>query len=232
MKETYNIKAIVLQRYPFREFDLRLEVFSEKFGKQELIVRGAKKINSKLAGHLEPFNLSKIMVIHGKQLNYAGGAICLTSFPEIKNNIEKTKWAGLGLKFFNKIIKEEEKESGNDLFLILLNFLKTIEEGVKNYELFLEIFKFNVLSVLGYRLNIDKCFSCGKILKEGKIYFSSINRNFSCSQCSKPGALLIHKDVLDFIKNKNFDFCFVLNDQNKKILDQIKKINQSLIFDL
>ena len=47
MEETYNTKAIILNRQPFRERDSRVTIFSLERGKLILVARGTKKITSK-----------------------------------------------------------------------------------------------------------------------------------------------------------------------------------------
>ncbi len=230
MEETYNIQAIVLDRCPFREADLRIEVFSPERGKLELIARGAKKINSKLAGHIEPFNFSKLMIVRGKQLNYVGGADNKNCFANIKNDVVKSVCAAKGLKFFNQFIKAEETEEAENIFLVLSGFLTALGDSYKNYDLILEIFKFRILFFLGYSIEVDKCFICKKTLNQKEVYFSRVNRGFLCSQCVSNKDLLINEELIEIINNKKNYFYFAKGD--KKTLDALKKINQSLIFDL
>lgn len=54
---TYQTNAIVLKRENIFEADRIYNLYTEDFGKIKTIAGSAQKINSKLAGHLEPFNL-------------------------------------------------------------------------------------------------------------------------------------------------------------------------------
>lgn len=54
---TYQTNAIVLKRENIFEADRIYNLYTEDFGKIRTIAGSVRKINSKLAGHLEPFNL-------------------------------------------------------------------------------------------------------------------------------------------------------------------------------
>ena len=88
MEETYRVKAIILNRQAFRENDVMVTVQSMDKGKLKLVARGVKKMQSKLAGHLEPLNLGDIMVVRGKQFNYVGSANAENCYANIKSDLE------------------------------------------------------------------------------------------------------------------------------------------------
>ena len=85
MEVSQKSKAIILKREAFLENNSRVFIYSQNFGKLDLVARGTQKISSKLAGHIEPLNLCEIMIIKGKQYNYLGSALCENSFLNIKN---------------------------------------------------------------------------------------------------------------------------------------------------
>jgi DNA repair protein RecO len=87
MQETNSIRAIVLRRVKYRENDSKISVYSFEKGLLELVVRGTARSKSKLAGHIEPFNLVNIMIVKGKNFDYAGSVVSEKSFLNIKNDI-------------------------------------------------------------------------------------------------------------------------------------------------
>ena len=95
MEDTYNTKAIILRRTPYRESDLRLTVYTPEHGKKILIARGALKQKAKLTGHLEPLVLSDVMIVRGKNYDYIGSAQGKKFYLNIKSDLEKTKYASL-----------------------------------------------------------------------------------------------------------------------------------------
>jgi DNA repair protein RecO (recombination protein O) len=128
MEQTYNTKAIILNRYDFREADSRIICFSADHGKLELVARGAKKIRSKSSGHLEPLTLSRLMVVHGKDFDYVGTAIGENFYPAIKNNLEKTQIAIQALRLAEKMTRVGEVDGHAEIFALLKGFLEKLED--------------------------------------------------------------------------------------------------------
>ena len=54
---TYQTNAIILKREDIFEADRLYHLYTEEFGKVRAVAGSVRKINAKLTGHLEPFNL-------------------------------------------------------------------------------------------------------------------------------------------------------------------------------
>ena len=91
--------AFVLKRQNFKEYDKLLTVYSEKKGKMEVVAIGARRIQSKLAGHLEPFALIDLIITPGKYRDRVTGSAILKNFDNLKSNFEKVTLAS----YFNEI---------------------------------------------------------------------------------------------------------------------------------
>ncbi len=59
----YLSEGIILAAFPNGDLDLRLSVFTKDFGKLRAKVKSARKITSKLAGHLQPGFITKLRII-------------------------------------------------------------------------------------------------------------------------------------------------------------------------
>jgi DNA repair protein RecO (recombination protein O) len=127
MEPTFNTRAIILNRYDFRESDSRIICFSEDRGKLELVARGAKKLKSKSSGHLEPLTLSRLMVVAGKDMDYVGTAVGENFFPAVKENLEKTQIAIQALGLVEKMTRVSEVDGHAEIFNLLKIFLERIE---------------------------------------------------------------------------------------------------------
>ena len=66
--QEYVTEAVVLDAVPSAELDVRVSLFTKKFGKLVAREKSVKKITSKLAGHLEPGNVVKIRLVEKKGL--------------------------------------------------------------------------------------------------------------------------------------------------------------------
>ncbi|HTX86740.1 MAG TPA: DNA repair protein RecO [Candidatus Nanoarchaeia archaeon] len=127
MEQTFNTKVLILNRCDFREADSRIVCYSADRGKLELVARGAKKLKSKLSGHLEPLTLSRLMIVVGKDFNYVGTATGENFYPAIKNNLEKINLAVQALSLVEKMTRENEIDGHAEIFNLLKNFLDELE---------------------------------------------------------------------------------------------------------
>jgi DNA repair protein RecO (recombination protein O) len=180
MEETYNIQAIILNRRPSGEGDSRVTVYSRESGKLELTARGAKKMKSKLAGHLEPVCLTDIMVVRGRRHDYVGAAVSANCFGKIKNDLSKLALAGRAVKIVNQLTKPgvvDEK-----IFELLKNYLEFLDTAKKNLAVSYFILKF--LTELGHRPELAQCLNCAAKIQPGKNRFDLARGGLVCGRCA------------------------------------------------
>lgn len=129
----YADRSIILTRKVFREDDLIISAYSEEHGKVVAVGRGAKKILSKLAGHLEPVSLVYFNLTKGKNINKLIGAENIKSYKAIKNDLEKMQLAGRFLGLVDKLVLEGN--SDRRIFMLLERYLEWLENNkiIKRY---------------------------------------------------------------------------------------------------
>lgn len=234
MEESKKTLAIVLNRQDYREHDSLVSFYTLDYGKLILIARGTKKLKSKLAGHLEPLNLVDLMIIPGKGRDYAAGAINQEIFSGIKEDLNKLYYAGLALRWFRRLISENE--SDQPLFYLLLNYLRTLDKYVceefskEDGELLFSFFVFKFLSEIGYKPATENCLACQQKIIPGKNYFNLQNGGLICESCflAKKGGE--ERELLTISDNCVKLLRFMLG--NKLDLSQKLRIDKKLIKEL
>ena len=63
-----RVEAVVLRHSDWGEADRLLVIYSREQGKLRAIAKGLRKIQSRKAGHLEPFTRAAIMLAKGHDL--------------------------------------------------------------------------------------------------------------------------------------------------------------------
>ncbi len=184
MEETYNVKAIILNRRPVGESDSRITAYSHEKGKLELTARGTKKIKSKLAGHLEPFNLADIMVARGQKYDYVGTAVSEKCFSGVKNNLEKLTAAGQAVKIVDRLIKPGVADKG--IFELLKDYLEILNKTKADPEILTSLFIFKLLANLGHQPELSRCLNCGGKIQPGKNRFDFSLGGLVCEKCADP----------------------------------------------
>lgn len=220
MDGTYRTSGIVLKREPYREDDLRVTVYTPAYGKLTLIARGAKKAKAKLAAHLEPFCLTEIMAVRGKQYDYVGSAISRNGFFSFKKDLERIEAAGRALKIFNQLIKEGQNDAA--IFNLLNDFLDEFNrpDPKINSELFARLFIFKLFVLLGYRPELYYCLNCKKRITPGNgSKFDLAKSGLICSNCPAGRYALTLTDnsikVLRMAAENSLDKLTKLNPEEK-----------------
>lgn len=231
MEESRHSPALILNRSDYRESDSLITAYTRNFGKQVLVARGTKKNKSKLAGHLEPISLADILIIKGRGFDYVGSALNQNTFLNLKDNLNKIYYAGRAINWFNRLVKEGEKDER--LFYLLYRWLEVLdnypgEEFTKESgELYFSFLAFKLLSELGYKPEMYECLDCRKKISPGKNYFNLKNGGLICGDCLEraklmqainPGELLTISD--NCIKLMRFIMDNKLNSAQKVKLDK------------
>ncbi|MDD4271534.1 MAG: DNA repair protein RecO [Patescibacteria group bacterium] len=196
MEETYNIKAIVLRRRPFSEGDGSVVVYSRERGKLDLVVKGMKKIKSKLAGHLEPLCLTDIMAVAGRQYDYVGSAVGENFYANIKNDLDKLTAVGSAIKIFDKLIKPGVADE--KIFDLLKDYLEILNLKKDSPEILNWFFIFKLLINLGHKPELYNCVICGNKISPLGNKFDLARGGLTCAKC-----LIKHKGADQLIISEN-----------------------------
>lgn len=166
---TYKTKGIIIRRRNFGEADRLLTIYTEKRGKISAIAKAARRLLSKLGGHLELFYLVDLVVAKGKNIDIITGAIVLKDFPNLRKNLNATNQAYYIAEVIDKLIREDEKHQ--EVFELLVETLSKINS--EKDTLLIHYFELQLLSLLGHGPELYKCVVCGKKLSEGENFFSN-----------------------------------------------------------
>ena len=191
MKSTFTTQALVLNRKEFGENDLKVDVLTRDRGRFSLVARGAKKMNSKLAAHVEPFTLSDIMVVKGRQMDYIGSAVGRESFLEIKNDLVRVYYAGKTARFILRYIKEEEETEAEEYFHLLRTFWELLDKEKEvteeKGELWYIFFVLHFLHIYGLSPQVQGCVRCGVGIRSGNNAFHIKEGGIICPSCYQGG---------------------------------------------
>jgi len=208
INQTTILKAIVLNGYPYQEYNRIIQVFSKKYGLVSISAQGVEKENSKNKIALDLFSLSNLEVFFHKF-----GVHKLKKATLIKENsyFFNNYFIYLIFNLFMEVLKK------NNYFLSY-PFLFEIWEDIiknegKNILIKTNCFLLKNLKNQGARLNLLKCYRCYN--KKKIISFSFKEFGFICKYCFQK------KDpILSYCFLKIF---YIL--QTCKNVTQLNKIN-------
>ena len=178
----YRVEAIVLRHRRLGEADQLLTLFTREHGKLRATVRGARKIKSRMGGHVEPLMHTSALLVRGRSLDTVTQAQSITVFPHVRADLIRTT---RGLHMAELVERfSEEHEPNQPLFAHLLEGLTRLEAG-EHAELLGRAFETGVLDLEGYRPVLDRCASCGSPFDDGeRLSFGAGWGGVLCAHCA------------------------------------------------
>ncbi len=182
--EDLKTEGIVLRRTNYGEADRILNIITP-VGKVAAIAKGVRKPKSKLAGGVEMFCLSELVVHRGKgELGIVTSARMKKQYGEIVKDLERMEMAAEMLK---KIDKAAEGVGQGEFFEILRQGLEGLNNGV-DLKLVVSWFRLNFKRASGEEMNLYRD-NTGEKLVEGKRYdWWGTEEAFVVSEAGEAGA--------------------------------------------
>lgn len=189
--------AIILKRYDYREQDALVVVYSAHRGRLTLLARGAKKPQSKLAGHLEPLTLAEIMIIQGRGFDYIGSAVTRRAFPGIRADLNKLYYAGQAAAFYCR--ETQESIADQNLFRLFVSWLEALDDfsaggggelSKESGEALLAFLTVHFLAATGRGPQLYSCLDCRRPIRPGRNRFDLAGGGLICPACQTAGQRL------------------------------------------
>lgn len=195
----YQCQGIILRRHNFGEADRILAILTNRFGKVTALGKAVRRPLSKLAGHLEPFCHSQLLLAEGKNFEIVAEAQTLHSFPHLRDSLKLTSVAYYLGEILDKITRDREENF--PLFQLFLSTLQRLDQGkdglLKSY------FEINLLALSGFKPELQSCLSCHQKLSSSSSNFFSPRLggilNQAC-QREDSSAFLISQDAIKLLR--------------------------------
>lgn len=227
----YRTQGFIFKKTDRGEADRIFTIYTEDFGKLEILAKAERKIKSKLKGGLELFYLSEIEFIQGKTHKTLTDAILIENFPILRKDLERLPIAYKISEVLDNLIKGQEADEKiwnllNEIFN-KLNNLKIENEGARRrregggrgvvkLKIIYYYFLWNLLSILGYQPEVYNCPLCSKKLTPGELYWSPKEGGVICQSCfrkTKSGEK-IESEIIKILR--------IILEKNWPILSKLK----------
>jgi len=165
---TYATRAIIIGRYNFGEADRVLVLLTPDRGIIRAVAKSVRKIKSRLAGHLELFSESDLMLAEGRSLDVVTAAR-LQHHLATGDDYERMRLAYLMAEMVNRLGGETQPYEG--LFELVQTAFVELAAGRADPTLELW-FKLRLLDRLGYRPELGSCMICGTADPQRSYHFN------------------------------------------------------------
>ncbi len=186
----YASEAIVLRRTDFGEADRILTLFTPAYGKVRAIAKGARRTTSRLAGHLEPFTRTQLLLATGRELDVVTQAEARERLDALRDDV----WHATGAWYIAELVDRflEDADPHPRLYRLFARTLALLdaEAGAGGDDhtrswLALRYFELHLLDELGYRPALHTCAGCDTPLRPEENGYSAELGGALCPACSR-----------------------------------------------
>ncbi|HEY6074740.1 MAG TPA: DNA repair protein RecO, partial [Anaerolineales bacterium] len=176
-----RLEAVVLRHSDWGEADRLLVLYTRQQGKARAIAKGARKVTSRKAGHLEPFTHVNLQLSKGRDLLIVTQADTIHAFPPIREDLALTGMAAYVIELLDRFIPDEEI-AVPELFRLLIETLTRLSSGTDPW-LAVRYYEMRLLDFLGFRPRLFECANCGKQILAQDQFFSFEAGGVICPEC-------------------------------------------------
>jgi DNA repair protein RecO (recombination protein O) len=200
-QRSFRVEAVILRHSDWGEADRILTIFTRERGKVRAIAKGARKVRSRKAGHLEPFTRVTLQLAKGRDLLIVTQVDTLDAYFPLKENLTKTVYASYVVELLDRFSYEDESEN-IDLFRLLTDTLTRIGNEPDPW-LAIRYYEVSLLDYLGFRPHLFECANCGKKIQPVDQFFSPAAGGVLCPSCGRglPGVWPISMETLKHFRH-------------------------------
>ncbi|MDD5738542.1 MAG: DNA repair protein RecO [Candidatus Pacebacteria bacterium] len=183
MHQHYRTKGIVLLKKDSGEADQIFVLYTQDFGRIEVVGKAIRKITSKLKSNIDVFYFIEVEFIQGKSKKILTDAVVIDKFLSLRKNFKKLVCVSQIAKAVSALANKEQID-GN-VWELLLKTFKAIENLVieNSLEILKHYFLWNFFSLLGYSPELFVCSVCSQKLLPQTFFLSPHHGGVVCWEC-------------------------------------------------
>ncbi|NPV56042.1 MAG: DNA repair protein RecO [Anaerolineae bacterium] len=178
-----RVEAVVLRHSDWGEADRVLVLFTREHGKLRCIAKGARKLHSRKAGHLEPFTRATLMLARGRDFWIVTQAETVQPYLAIRADLTRTAHAAYAVELLDRFTYEEGQNRA--LYTLLVDTLARLDTGEDIFTL-VRYYELSLLEIAGYRPELQRCVSGGETIQPQDQFFAAAGGGVLCPRCG-PG---------------------------------------------
>jgi len=179
-ERSIKVDAVILRHSDYGEADRLLTLFTREAGKLRAIAKGVRKMQSRKAGHLEPFTQVTLMLAQGHDLWIVTQAEATELFQPLRESLPLIGYAGYVVELLDRFTYEEGQNW--QLFQLLVETLKRLASEPDPF-VPVHYYEMRLLDLMGFRPLLFECASCGKAIQPEDQYFSAERGGVLCPDC-------------------------------------------------
>ncbi|MGI8589158.1 MAG: DNA repair protein RecO [Chloroflexia bacterium] len=180
----YRTEGIVLRRSEVGEADYILTLYTPHLGKIRVVARGVRKPTSHIAGHVELFSRSKLMLATARNLDIVTQCETVDPHRRIGEDLDRMARAFYLAELVDRLTPDEQENY--PVYKLLAESLTHLDT-VPLPDLLLRWYDLQLLGLLGYRPELTQCISCRQTLEPVVNAWSPAQGGVLCPNCKRAG---------------------------------------------
>ncbi len=198
---SFRAEAVVLRHADWGEADRILTLYTREYGKLRVVAKGARKMRSRKAGHLEPFTHITVQLARARDLSIITQVETLDAYLPLREDLLLMGYASYVMELLDRFTYDEE--GGNPvIFRLLTETLGRLSLQIEPW-LALRFYEMRLLDSLGFRPQLFKCSNCAREIQPEDQYFSASSGGVVCPRCGAglPGLWQISMGSLKYLRH-------------------------------
>jgi DNA repair protein RecO (recombination protein O) len=197
---TLKVDAVVLRHSDWGEADRLLGLYTREQGKLRAVAKGARKLRSRKAGHLEPFTHVSLLMARGRDLWIVTQAETIDAYLPLRDDLVRTSYAGYVIELLDRFTYEEGEN--RSIFNLLVDTLGRISGGNDLFTV-MRYYEIRLLDDLGFRPQLFKCVQGNEEIRAEDQYFTAQGGGVLCPRHGKlsPESRPVSLDALRFLRH-------------------------------
>lgn len=199
-ERSFRVEAVVLRHSDWGEADRLISLYTQSLGKVRAIAKGVRKLQSRKAGHLEPFTRVNLLLARGRDMFIITQAETLDAYQCLRENLERLGYASYIVEVLDQFTFEEGEN--NALYRLLADTLGRLD-SYPDPVLVVRYYEVRLLDLLGFRPQLFQCVGCQAEVKPEDQYLSAELGGVLCPRCgvATPGAQPISMTALKYLRH-------------------------------
>jgi DNA repair protein RecO (recombination protein O) len=190
-------EGIVLRHSDWGEADRLLTLYTREHGKVRAIAKGARKINSRKAGHLEPFTRVKLQLARGRDLLIVTQVETIDPYLPLREDLTRMGQASYAIELLDRFVPNEEIAVPSLYRLVTETLARLAVEA--DAWLPIRYYEMRLLDFLGFRPQLFECVNCRREILPEDQFFSFSAGGAICPRCGE-GLKGLHRISIEALK--------------------------------
>ncbi|PJF35479.1 MAG: DNA repair protein RecO [Candidatus Thermofonsia Clade 1 bacterium] len=180
LERLFKTQAIILRRFDYGEADRILTLLTADHGKLRAIAKGARKLTSRLNGHLELYSRAALLIAHGHELHVISQAEQQEAFLPLHSDLMRSAYAHHIAELTDRFSEHEEAQT--PFFNLLNAALGWLCAPEADLALIARYFELRLLHLSGFAPSLFECAIGQEPLTARDQFFSAAEGGAICPE--------------------------------------------------